>query len=267
MSDFKSESPNCCSPRSSSSSSSKSVATTELKLYQAFIFSVPIFFTFILLFLFYLFYLRRRRVDWASLRMRASLQDNNDICRAELGLKKEVREMLPIVVYKESFSVKDTQCPVCLADYQAEDRLQQIPACGHTFHMECIDHWLVNHTTCPLCRLSLIPPAKLPSELPNNQAETHPNCCTFTVEYVGATSGQSQEDLCGESETRQLSESHNEGFGTSNTANAEEERSECSSESERVELRVERHEHEEHESISCSSSNIKRDMEQAQATP
>lgn len=26
----------------------------------------------------------------------------------ELGLKKELREMLPIIVYKESFSVKDT---------------------------------------------------------------------------------------------------------------------------------------------------------------
>lgn len=45
---------------------------SELKLYQAFIFSVPIFFTFVLLFVFYLFYLRRRGVDWDSLRMRNS---------------------------------------------------------------------------------------------------------------------------------------------------------------------------------------------------
>ncbi|KAG8633499.1 RING-H2 finger protein ATL7 isoform X2 [Manihot esculenta] len=166
MSNSKSESPDCCYTVSPSS-----IASTELKLYQAFIFSVPIFFTFVLLFLFYLFYLRRRRVDWASLRMRANLRDSNDIFRAELGLKKELREMLPIIVYKESFSVKDTQCPVCLGDYEAEDRLQQIPACGHTFHMECIDQWLANHVTCPLCRLSLIESAKVPSALPNNQAE------------------------------------------------------------------------------------------------
>lgn len=31
------------------------------------------------------------------------------LCQAELGLNKELREMLPIIVYKESFSVKDTQ--------------------------------------------------------------------------------------------------------------------------------------------------------------
>ncbi|XP_010538901.1 PREDICTED: RING-H2 finger protein ATL7-like [Tarenaya hassleriana] len=130
----------------------------ELKLYQAFIFSVPICFTFIILFLFYLIYLRRHSVDWSSLGVRSSfITTNNTLSVAELGLSKEVRGMLPIVVYKESFSVTDSQCSVCLGDYQAEDKLQQIPACGHTFHMDCIDQWLTTHTTCPLCRLSLVP--------------------------------------------------------------------------------------------------------------
>ncbi|KAK9271003.1 hypothetical protein L1049_026591 [Liquidambar formosana] len=151
---------------------SESEERDELKIYQAFIFSVPVVFTFILLFLFYLFYLRRRRVRWSALRMQESLQHNNDISRAELGLKKELRQMLPIIVYKESFSIKDTLCSVCLGDYQAEDRLQQIPACGHTFHMDCIDHWLTTHTTCPLCRLSLLASAKAPTEPPDVQAET-----------------------------------------------------------------------------------------------
>ncbi|KAJ7982582.1 RING-H2 finger protein [Quillaja saponaria] len=152
-------------PRSSCCSTSNA-DSTELKLYQAFIFSVTIFFTFVLLFLFYLFYLRPRRVDWSSLRMRASVDEiNNDISnQSELGLKKELREMLPIVVYMESFSVKDTQCSVCLLDYQAEDRLQQIPACGHTFHMNCIDLWLSNNSTCPLCRMSLLASARSSEE-------------------------------------------------------------------------------------------------------
>ncbi|KAI4388737.1 hypothetical protein MLD38_001040 [Melastoma candidum] len=75
---------------------------------------------------------------------------------AEVGLKKELREMLPVLIYSKSFSVNDTQCSVCLGDYNAEDRLQQIPACGHAFHMECIDLWLCSHTTCPLCRVSLL---------------------------------------------------------------------------------------------------------------
>ncbi|KAL9673433.1 hypothetical protein QQ045_029691 [Rhodiola kirilowii] len=138
-------------------------ASAELKLYQVFIFSVPIVFTSVLILLFYLCYLRRRRVDWSSLGMRTSLQEIN---HAELGLKKELREMLPVIVYKESFCIRDAECSVCLGDYQAEDRLQQIPACGHSFHMECIDHWLARHTTCPLCRLSLHMPYKSLNELP-----------------------------------------------------------------------------------------------------
>ncbi|KAG9457077.1 hypothetical protein H6P81_001585 [Aristolochia fimbriata] len=90
--------------------------------------------------------------------MRTSYQPSGAGARlSESGLKKEVREMLPVIIFKESFLVRDTQCSVCLGDYQANDRLQQIPACGHTFHMECIDHWLATNTTCPLCRLSLLP--------------------------------------------------------------------------------------------------------------
>ncbi|KAL9684516.1 hypothetical protein QQ045_021957 [Rhodiola kirilowii] len=155
-------------------------ASTELKLSKAFIFSVPILFTFVLLLLFYLFYLRRRRVDWSSLGMRTSVQE---ISNAEFGFKKELREMLPIIVYKESFCIKDTQCSVCLGDYQADDRLQQIPACGHSFHMDCIDHWLERHTTCPLCRLSLYMPSKSPSELPIDELDashTSPNAADNT---------------------------------------------------------------------------------------
>ncbi|WJX49474.1 RING-H2 finger protein atl7, variant 2 [Trifolium repens] len=163
----------CCSNRSDAS------AVSELKLYRAFIFSVPIFFTLILLLLFYVFYLRPRRVDWSSIRMRSvsvlqhNHNHNNAISTSDLGLKKELREMLPIIVYNESFSVKDTQCSVCLLDYQSDDRLQQIPACGHTFHMSCIDLWLSSHSTCPLCRLSLLPTVKSSTETSNMQATSN----------------------------------------------------------------------------------------------
>ncbi|MCL7047715.1 hypothetical protein MKW94_025558 [Papaver nudicaule] len=160
------EAPSCCS----------STASSELKLYQTFIFSIPIFFTFLLLLLFYLFYLRRRRVDWSSLRMRAITYNLNGTSDSvprvsESGLNKEFREMLPIVIFNESFSVRDTQCSVCLADYLADDKLQQIPSCAHTFHMECIDHWLSTHTTCPLCRLSLAPVNKAESDPTDNQLD------------------------------------------------------------------------------------------------
>ncbi|XP_060217389.1 RING-H2 finger protein ATL58-like isoform X1 [Lycium barbarum] len=175
---------NCCSE-----------ALTQLKLYQAFIFSVPIFFAFILLLLFYLLYLRRQRADWSSLRMRTSTlhtsTESDELSRSELGLKKEVREMLPIIVFKESFSVKDTQCSVCLAEYQADDKLQQIPACGHTFHMDCIDHWLATHNTCPLCRHSILAPTNAFTETPDRSAET-----TSSEPDADETSHRSSSECC-----------------------------------------------------------------------
>ncbi|KAJ8560167.1 hypothetical protein K7X08_004225 [Anisodus acutangulus] len=179
---------NCCSE-----------ALAQLKLYQAFIFSVPIFFAFILLLLFYLFYLRRQRVDWSSLRMRTSTlhtaNEPDELSRCELGLKKEVREMLPIIVFKESFSVKHTQCSVCLGDYQADDKLQQIPACGHTFHMDCIDHWLATHNTCPLCRRSILAPTNACTETPDRSSETTER--TSSEQEADETYHQSSSECCG----------------------------------------------------------------------
>uniref|UniRef100_A0ACD5Y542 Uncharacterized protein n=1 Tax=Avena sativa TaxID=4498 RepID=A0ACD5Y542_AVESA len=47
------------------------------------------------------------------------------------------------------------QCVVCLAEYEDKDVLLTLPYCGHNFHMACIDAWLKQHSTCPVCRISL----------------------------------------------------------------------------------------------------------------
>ncbi|KAG8075591.1 hypothetical protein GUJ93_ZPchr0006g41258 [Zizania palustris] len=48
-------------------------------------------------------------------------------------------------------------CAVCLEDVQAGETVRQLPACGHLFHVDCIDMWLHAHRTCPLCRHDLSP--------------------------------------------------------------------------------------------------------------
>lgn len=47
------------------------------------------------------------------------------------------------------------RCIVCLADYHHEDTLRILPNCGHSFHVNCIDIWFQQHSTCPICRVSL----------------------------------------------------------------------------------------------------------------
>lgn len=42
-------------------------------------------------------------------------------------------------------------CAVCLAGYEGGELLRLLP-CGHRFHSECIDQWLIKQSrTCPLC--------------------------------------------------------------------------------------------------------------------
>jgi hypothetical protein len=46
---------------------------------------------------------------------------------------------------------------VCLCEYEESERLRSLPTCGHYFHIACIDQWLSNNSTCPLCRVNLRP--------------------------------------------------------------------------------------------------------------
>jgi len=46
----------------------------------------------------------------------------------------------------------DERCPVCLDDYQADDELLRITDCSHWFHRCCLEQWLGNANTCPVCR-------------------------------------------------------------------------------------------------------------------
>lgn len=49
-------------------------------------------------------------------------------------------------------------CAVCLGNYESGEMIRQLPDCHHHFHQDCIDQWLATHTTCPMCRRSLLPP-------------------------------------------------------------------------------------------------------------
>ncbi|KAH9543910.1 hypothetical protein CY35_13G090300 [Sphagnum magellanicum] len=143
----------------------------QLKLYQAFIFATPALFTFVLLLLILLILIRRRR------RMRATSHARSQFFPRGLfsaqpsdrGLSKSIRDALPIVIYSEGCAISkvDNQCAVCLGDYQKNDKLQQLPVCGHVFHKDCVDEWLANHSTCPICRSVPIPSGKVvPMESP-----------------------------------------------------------------------------------------------------
>ncbi|XP_038983818.1 RING-H2 finger protein ATL13-like [Phoenix dactylifera] len=76
----------------------------------------------------------------------------------DAGVDQSFIDTLPVFPYKAIIGLKDPfDCAVCLCEFEADDKLRLLPKCSHAFHMECIDTWLLSHSTCPLCRRSLLP--------------------------------------------------------------------------------------------------------------
>ncbi|EPS68010.1 hypothetical protein M569_06761, partial [Genlisea aurea] len=74
------------------------------------------------------------------------------------GVDQSFIDALPVFNYKAIIGVKDPfDCAVCLCEFEGEDKLRLLPKCSHAFHIDCIDTWLLSHSTCPLCRANLLP--------------------------------------------------------------------------------------------------------------
>ncbi|XP_048231514.1 RING-H2 finger protein ATL38-like [Ricinus communis] len=87
----------------------------------------------------------------------ASRSDLSILERGLHGLEPVIVANFPTKKYSADLFLasEDAQCTVCLAEYHAEDVLRILPYCGHSFHVTCIDIWLQQHSTCPVCRISL----------------------------------------------------------------------------------------------------------------
>ncbi|XP_058182575.1 RING-H2 finger protein ATL8-like [Rhododendron vialii] len=105
------------------------------------------------------------RLIWARILVSASRRSLSVSPRSDLallerglhGLEPLVIANFPMQKYNDTYfySSEDAQCTVCLAEYHKEDILRVLPYCGHSFHATCIDKWLQQHSTCPVCRISL----------------------------------------------------------------------------------------------------------------
>lgn len=77
--------------------------------------------------------------------------------RNSTGVSPLVIAYFPTIRFNENMlpSRQDAMCAVCLGEYKEDELLRCLPQCGHNFHVNCIDAWLQQHATCPVCRMSL----------------------------------------------------------------------------------------------------------------
>ncbi|KAF3438599.1 hypothetical protein FNV43_RR21362 [Rhamnella rubrinervis] len=45
----------------------------------------------------------------------------------------------------------DKKCIICQEEYEEDDEMGKLD-CGHSFHIQCIKHWLAQKNTCPVCK-------------------------------------------------------------------------------------------------------------------
>ncbi|KVH99941.1 RING-H2 finger protein ATL52-like [Cynara cardunculus var. scolymus] len=75
------------------------------------------------------------------------------------GVDEKTLLNIPIITYIKTDSNSDQcECAVCLGDVENRDQVRLLPNCKHVFHVSCIDEWFVAHTSCPVCRVSVVAP-------------------------------------------------------------------------------------------------------------
>lgn len=117
------------------------------------LFALTIFFT-LIRFLLYVFVARsggRRRGSLAAGILRSINSFGGTSGRR--GLDASALSALPVTTYrKEGAATAGADCAVCLSELADGEKVRELPNCGHSFHVECVDAWLRSRTTCPLCR-------------------------------------------------------------------------------------------------------------------
>ncbi|CAI9781335.1 unnamed protein product [Fraxinus pennsylvanica] len=86
---------------------------------------------------------------------------NNSQHGSQILAPRSVIEALPTVRIGERDAKSGLNCAVCLEDFKEHTRARKMP-CNHMFHSDCIVPWLLQHNSCPVCRL------RLPTESPGS---------------------------------------------------------------------------------------------------
>ncbi|CAL4958935.1 unnamed protein product [Urochloa decumbens] len=149
------------SPSSWLLSDNSRYSTRARLLFMGLSFAIGILTFLLYLALWYLCSSRRRRRQQqrrAAIMAGAAADDANG--GGEHGMSADAIAALPTFVFAPGNgdgepAAPGLDCPVCLGQVEAGEKVRRLPKCGHSFHAECVDAWLRAHSTCPMCRAAV----------------------------------------------------------------------------------------------------------------
>jgi hypothetical protein len=81
-------------------------------------------------------------------------QNNNTNVPTMTGLTMdELNQFTSLFIYNLETS---EICTICRNNFTNQEICRKINNCGHLFHQNCVDSWLVRNHTCPMCRHNVI---------------------------------------------------------------------------------------------------------------
>ncbi|KAF8663736.1 hypothetical protein HU200_055059 [Digitaria exilis] len=98
----------------------------------------------------------RRRNRRRAAEAAAALPITSPAAAAKAGLDPAAIAALPTAVYANK--ADDGECAICLGAVAEGEVVRALPACGHVFHVPCVDTWLASSSSCPVCRAEVEPP-------------------------------------------------------------------------------------------------------------
>lgn len=102
-----------------------------------------------------------RRVDFGDYFMGPGLEElieqltMNDQ-RGPAPAARSSIDAMPTIKITQAHLRSDSHCPVCKEKFELGTEAREMP-CNHIYHSDCIVPWLVQHNSCPVCRVELPP--------------------------------------------------------------------------------------------------------------
>ncbi|XP_063696255.1 E3 ubiquitin-protein ligase goliath [Culicoides brevitarsis] len=84
------------------------------------------------------------------------LQTKDKQSRRLCSVAKRIISKIPLKNIKSDDKEIDSDCcAICIEPYKVADQVRVLP-CKHEYHKVCIDPWLLEHRTCPMCKLDIL---------------------------------------------------------------------------------------------------------------